>query len=117
MSSLTLIYSNRICWPFEADQPTNAANVSLVHNIGYELFEVRTGPGVRPIHRLGGRTPECSVESVKREFKEILEKAGGEDGKIKRANMKELREKVAKQWAPGGENWQELKRISDILQS
>ncbi|KAI5115708.1 hypothetical protein M0805_003487, partial [Coniferiporia weirii] len=43
-----------ICWPYESDQPTNAANISLTHNAGYELLEVRTGNGLRPLHRLDG---------------------------------------------------------------
>ncbi|EJC97778.1 uncharacterized protein FOMMEDRAFT_162597 [Fomitiporia mediterranea MF3/22] len=44
--------------------------VATVHNLGYELVEVRSGDGLRPIHHLGGKAPEASIESVRREFSE-----------------------------------------------
>ncbi|KAI5120747.1 hypothetical protein M0805_007821 [Coniferiporia weirii] len=104
-----------ICWPFFADQPTNAANISFVQNIGYELFEIRSGDGLRPIHRLGDRTLEGTVEAVKRELKDVLTKAMGEDGKIKRANAQKLRNALARDWEHDGPCWQEVKRIADVL--
>ncbi|EJC97779.1 UDP-Glycosyltransferase/glycogen phosphorylase [Fomitiporia mediterranea MF3/22] len=105
-----------VCWPFDADQPMNAANIATVHNLGYELFEVRSGIGLLPIHRLGGKTPEASIESVKREFSGTLQKMRGQDGAVKRANAQKFRDGFAKLWAPGGENWDGIKKITDILQ-
>ncbi|EJC97777.1 UDP-Glycosyltransferase/glycogen phosphorylase [Fomitiporia mediterranea MF3/22] len=105
-----------VCWPFDADQPNGAANIASVHNLGYELFEVRTGSGLLPIHRLGDKVPEGTVESVKREFSETLRKMRGQDGAVKRANVQKFRDAYAKLWAPGGENWDEIKKITDILQ-
>ena len=103
-------------WPFDADQPVIAVSVTFVHNLGYELFEVRTGDGLRPIHRLGDWSPEGTVEAVKREFSETILKMKGEDGATKRANAQRFRDAFAKLWAPGGENWKEIKRITDVLQ-
>lgn len=78
-----------ICWPFHADQSLNAANLTVNHNIAYELFEVRTGHGLRPVHRLG-RAPNGTLDSIQEEASTVLEKAFGEDGKQKRANIKTL---------------------------
>ncbi|KAL5522564.1 hypothetical protein ACEPAG_8581 [Sanghuangporus baumii] len=106
-----------ICWPFDADQPVNAVYIASVLNAGYELFEVRTDAGLRPIHRLGDRKPEGTVEAVRREFTDILEKMKGEDGAVKRANARKLQGGFAKLWAADGDNWKEIKKITDILRA
>lgn len=104
-----------ICCPFDADQPMNAASLSSIHNVAYELFELRTGEGLRPIHRLGDRTPEGTVESVRREFNDVLIKIRGDDGAIKRANVKALYDQLKEQWAPGGYSWKEIERCIDAI--
>ena len=105
----------RICWPFDADQPVNAANLTVVHNVAYELFEVRTGHGLRPIHRLGDRAPEGSLEAVRREAREVLTKARGEDGAVKRANAQKLSKAIINTWKEDGICWQEMRKIFDVL--
>jgi len=82
-----------ICWPFFADQPLNSTNLTVNHHVAYELFEVRTGHGLRPVHRLG-RSPEGTTYAIREEASAILEKAFGENGKQKRANMKILQKQV-----------------------
>ncbi|KAL5488450.1 hypothetical protein ACEPAI_6568 [Sanghuangporus weigelae] len=104
-----------ICWPFDIDHPVNAALISDVLKVGYELFETRSWHGLRPIHRLGNKCPEGTLDAFKREFKEVLSKATGEDGKLKRANAQKLRDKVARSWEADGEAWSEIKRIDDVL--
>ena len=105
----------RICWPYNGDQPTNAVNVAYVHEAGYELFEVRTGLGLRPIHRLGDTAPRGTLEAVREEVKEVLDKARGKDGEAKRAKAKWFSEQFAKTWAEGGEGWRELKKVVDRI--
>ena len=69
-----------------------------VLDVAYELFEVRTGEyGLKPIHRLG-RAPIGTIEAVREEAHDILEKAFGEDGARKRASMKVLSEKIGRAW-------------------
>ena len=104
----------RICWPYDGDQPANAASV-VAHGMGYELFEVRSGNGLLPIHRLGGRVVVGTVDSVKSEFKEVLTKARGEDGRTKRENVRKFREALMEYWKPGGESWKEIEKITDML--
>lgn len=110
---LTVIHS--IFWPFDADQPANAALVSIIHEAGYELVEARQGIALQPMHRLNGRTPEGSVEALRKEAIEILAKARGEDGKVRRMNAQRLGKQFADYWAPDGDGWKELQRITDVL--
>ncbi|KAI5117421.1 hypothetical protein M0805_004052 [Coniferiporia weirii] len=104
-----------ICWPFEIDQPINAANISLTHNAGYELLEVRTGHGLRPLHRLEGRAPEGTIAAVRREAAEVFTKARGEDGAEKRANAQRLAKAFAQYWEEGGQGWEELGKVVSVL--
>ena len=81
-----LIALPRILWPFGGDQPLNAIHIADQLQVGYELLEVRTGPGLKPIYRTG-YTPKGTVEAVKAEVREVLQKAFGEDGAKKRAKL------------------------------
>lgn len=107
-------HNTRICWPFDIDQPVNAALISDVHNAGYELFEIRSLHGLKPIHRLGGRKPEGTLDALRVELKDVLAKAMGEDGKVKRANAQKIRDEFAKSWKPDGYSWTEIQRIVDV---
>lgn len=104
-----------ICCPFDADQPSIAANLSSVHNVAYELFELRSGHGLRPIHRLGGRVAEGTIESARKEIITILELAKGLDGKTKRENARTFKQKMEKDWAPNGSSWKEIAKITEVL--
>ncbi|PAV19567.1 UDP-Glycosyltransferase glycogen phosphorylase [Pyrrhoderma noxium] len=105
-----------IIWPFDADQPGNAANITMTHNAGYELYEVRNGLGLRPLHRLGNKSPEGTVEAVRREIREVLDKARGEDGKIKRENAQKLSVKFSEMWdEENGSGWRDLKKLVEGL--
>ena len=92
---------HRILWPFAADQPHNAVHVSETLGIGYELLEVRSGHGLKPIFRTG-YTPKGTIDALKREAREVLGKAFGEAGKTKRARIEALREEVMREWDVGG---------------
>ena len=70
----------RIVWPYNTDQPLTAVHVSDVHRTGYELLEVRTGNGLKPILRTG-YTPVGTVDAVRAEARDVLRRAFGEDGR------------------------------------
>jgi hypothetical protein len=71
-------------------------------DVAYQLFEVRTGMhGLKPICRTG-KTPEGTIESVKREFSEVLEKMRGKDGTRKRTNVQKIRESLVASGQEGG---------------
>lgn len=104
-----------ICWPYDVDQPLNAANITDVHHVGYELFEVRNGHGLRPIHRLGNKVPEGTIEAVRREATDAFTKARGEDGEKKRSKAQWFSKKFAEGWESGGSSWEELRKVVNIL--
>jgi len=101
-----------ICWPFHADQGINAAHLTVNLDVAYELFEVRTGHGLKPIYHTG-KAPVNTPEALREEASDVLTKAFGEDGETKRANMKKLQEKVLTSWESGGPSEVELKRLVD----
>jgi hypothetical protein len=77
-------------------------------DVAYQLFEVRTGMhGLRPICR-NGKTPEGTIESVKREFNEVLEMMRGEDGARKRSNVQRIRDLLVASGEDGGQGRQAL---------
>ena len=103
-----------IVWPFRADQPMNAVMLSEKHKVAYELREVRTGEGLRPIYRDGFKAAG-TLDALKREAKEVLGKAFGEDGKEKRARLADLREAVLREWKEGGASWKDVNDFLDSL--
>lgn len=103
-----------ICWPFHADQPANAVNLTVNHDVAYELLEVRTGNGLKPILRTG-KAPLGTLDAMKAEAREVLDKAFGEDGARKRANVKKLQKKIDSAWDKGGSADVDMGRFLSIL--
>lgn len=104
----------RIYAPISGDQPANAAKGSDVLKIGYELFQTRNGEhGVKPIHRHGPDAGpiEGTVESVEKEFRDVLAKARGEDGAIRRANASKISQVLQNGWNQDGVCSNELRRL------
>ena len=97
-----------------ADQPTNAVHLTENHDVAYELFEVRTGNGLKPIFRTG-KTPTGTPEAVRAETRDTLEKAFGEDGARKRMNVKKLKERFDVAWNEGGPATVEMRALLDSL--
>ena len=103
--------NRRICWPFNADQPTLAAQLSETHRIAYELFEVRTEPwGLKELHRTG-KAPTGTLNAVRGEARIVLDKAFGEDGKAKRANMGPMRSSILDMWKENGSARRDVERL------
>ena len=91
----------RILWPISADQPVNAIYLSEALDVAYELIEVRHGSGAGTIYR-NGRTPIGTVEAVKAELRDVLDRALGEDGAKKRENLLTFRKTLQTAWAEDG---------------
>lgn len=92
----------------------NALHLTHNLNVGYELLEVRTGHGLKPLHR-SGKAPVGSIESVKEEASEILSNAFGPDGDEKRANILKLQEEINAAWGEHGASRKELAAFLDSL--
>ncbi|KAI0760255.1 UDP-Glycosyltransferase/glycogen phosphorylase [Fomes fomentarius] len=104
----------QILWPFGGDQALNAVLITDIHKIGYELLEVRTGSGLKPIYRTGF-VPKNTVDALKAEAREVLAKAFGENGKEKRARLEEVRKGVTAAWKEGGSSWRDASGFLDSL--
>ncbi|THH23193.1 hypothetical protein EUX98_g7991 [Antrodiella citrinella] len=103
-----------ICWPFHADQPANAVCLTEVHDVAYELLEVRTGNGLKPILRTG-KAPVNTSEALRAEVNEVLDKAFGDDGAQKRVNVKKLQQKINSAWDKDGPAYVDMVRFLDTL--
>ena len=103
----------RILWPFTFDQPLNAIHLTSL-GVAYELFNGRTGPGLRPIHRLD-KAPAGTVDAVREEAREGLRSAFGEDGQCKRARLHALRQAVRDARSACGSSTRQIKTLVDTL--
>ncbi|KAI0790764.1 UDP-Glycosyltransferase/glycogen phosphorylase [Abortiporus biennis] len=105
-----------IFWPYHGDQPVNALHLSDGHDAAYELFEIRSGEGLRPICRTG-KTPSGTIESVRIETAQVLDDAFGAGGEKKRENVKRLQEKVLAGLKDGGSSKADLETLAQQLVS
>lgn len=86
-----------------------------MHDVAYELLEVRTGHnGLKPLYRTG-KAPVNTLDALKAEAREVLDKAFGVDGVRKRANMKKLHAEVLVAWEKGGSAEVDLSRFLEGL--
>ncbi|KAG6809307.1 hypothetical protein H0H92_000751 [Tricholoma furcatifolium] len=90
-----------ICWPFELDQAPAAANIADNLRVGFELFEVRTGPGLKPSYRTG-QAPLGTRAGVGEEIRRVLDACRSEEGNQIRQNAKKLQEEFHAVWEEGG---------------
>lgn len=105
-----------ICWPFIGDQPLNTIHLTDTFDIGYELLEVRTGHGLRPIYR-NGKTPTGTVEAVRAEAADVLRRALGEEGKAKRMRLLALKKRLDAAWEEGGASKRDVEAFLDTLRA
>ncbi|KAF5369031.1 hypothetical protein D9758_003110 [Tetrapyrgos nigripes] len=98
----------QIFWPIGADQPVNAATMTLVKKAGFELIEVRTGEhGTRKMYRFKDLDPKdlptFTVDAVRREIRELVSKLKGEEGMTVRKNFEKMSREFTSVWNEGGE--------------
>ena len=106
--------TSSILWPFGGDQEFNALLISETLQIGYELLEVRTGNGLKPIYRTG-YAPKGTVDAVKAEVRDVFKKAFGEDGAKKRAKLTQLQKALNGEWEEGGSSRKDALAFLDSL--
>ncbi len=105
---------SRIVWPISAEQPLNAIYLSETLDAAFELIEVRHGAGTGKIYR-NGRVPVATVDAVKAEMRDVLERAYGEEGARKRANLLSLRKTLQAAWSENGIARREVESFLDEL--
>ena len=104
LSSIT-----RIAWPLDADQAPNAAYLTLNLDIAFELTELRTGLGLKPLHR--GVQPTGTIEAITAELRSVLQMAWGPEGERKRRNAHSMRDEWKKEWQEGGDALKNLRNF------
>ena len=100
----------RICWPLLADQPAAAAHVTENLHAAFELFQVRSGEGLKPLHR-NGLTPAGTRDAVGIEVRQTIDLCRSEKGQEVRSNAEELKIKFAKAWEEDGAARQEIRKF------
>ena len=104
------LFSGRICWPLLADQPAAAAHVTENLHAGFELFQVRSGEGLKPLHR-NGLVPAGTRDAVGIEARQTIDLCRSEKGREVRSNAEELKVKFAKAWEEDGAARQEIRKF------
>ena len=107
---LRFLFAIRILYPFIGDQPFAAVHIMENLHAGIELFQVRTGDGLKPMYR-NGITPVGSREAVGIEVRETIDLCRGEKGKEIRSNAEKLKVEFAKAWEEDGAARQEIRKF------
>ncbi|CAE6496466.1 unnamed protein product [Rhizoctonia solani] len=101
-----------IFWPMGADQPTNAIQIAAVHDCGFELLQVRTGPAKFVAYQ-NGREVEIvgTDDAVRDEMGRILKMSKGTRGRHQRMNVRMLGRVITESLGPGGSGDIALERL------
>jgi hypothetical protein len=103
-------FFGRIFFPLAADQPVAAVHVTENLHAGFELFQVRNGEGLKPLHR-NGLTPAGSREAVGIEVRQTVDLCRSEKGQEIRSNAEKLKVQFAKAWEEDGAARQEIRKF------
>ncbi|CCO38238.1 hypothetical protein BN14_12406 [Rhizoctonia solani AG-1 IB] len=81
----------------------NSIQIATVHDCGFELLQVRTGPAKSTAYRNGAEVEIAGTEdAVRAEMKRILKMSKGLRGKHQRMNVRMLGQVVVDSLGPGG---------------
>ena len=100
----------RICWPISADQPVAAAHLSENLNVAFELYEVRSGDGVKPLAR-NGIAAKGTREAVGIEIRRTIDLSRSERGREMRSNAERIKVKFAETWGEDGMGRKEIRKF------
>jgi hypothetical protein len=78
--------------------------LSIKHRAAFQLVSIRTGRGAQQPYHLAGQTAvDFSLDGVRREAHQLLEKLNGKEGKEVRKNAETLGAAMERAWQEGGE--------------
>ena len=87
-----------------------AAHLSENLNVAFELFQVRTGNGLKPLAR-NGLAAKGTREAVGIEIRQTIDLCRSEKGRVMRSNAEKIKEKFAKAWEDDGAARQEIRNF------
>ncbi|CAE6484169.1 unnamed protein product [Rhizoctonia solani] len=103
-------------WPIAGDQPLNAVQIAAIHDCGFELLQVRTGPAKSISYQNGTEVEIVGTDdAVREEMKRILALTKGPRGEHQRMNVQLLGRVVARSLGSGGSGDVELERFGREL--
>lgn len=79
-------------------------------NVAFELFQVRTGDGLKPLAR-NGIAAEGTREAVGIEIRQTIDLCRTERGQVMRRNAEQLKLRFAKAWEEDGTARQEIRKF------
>ena len=92
---------HRIAWPFEADQPATALQLTSM-NLAIELLQVREGEhAVKPLRR-NGKAAAGTRQAVGVEIREVIDLCRGPKGNEMRRNVESIKSELRKAWDADG---------------
>jgi hypothetical protein len=92
------------------DQPFTASHVAENLHAAFELFQVRTGDGLKPLYR-NGLTPTGSREAVGIEVRQTIDLCRSKEGEEIRRNAEKLKVKFANAWEEDGAARLEIRKF------
>ncbi|KAF8528529.1 hypothetical protein BU17DRAFT_80977 [Hysterangium stoloniferum] len=99
-----------IAWPVDGDQPPAAARLTLMLDVAFELFEVRTGKYChKPLYR--GFVRIGTAEALENELRGVFRDARGAVGERKRKNVHRIRDAMKVAWNEEGDALRELRNL------
>ncbi|KAG8728601.1 hypothetical protein FRC11_010665, partial [Ceratobasidium sp. 423] len=105
-----------IFWPFVSDQPANSVQIATVHNCGFELLQVRTGPAKSTAYEHGTEIEIVGTDdAVREEMKKVLELSKGPRGEHQRVNARLLGKVITGSLGPGGSGDVWLDKFGKVL--
>ncbi|CAE6484746.1 unnamed protein product [Rhizoctonia solani] len=105
-----------IFWPIAGDQPLDAIQIAGVHDCGFELLQVRTGPAKSVAYQNGTDVKIVGTDdAVREEMRRIIALSKGPRGEHQRKNVRMLGKVIADSLAPGGSGDRGLERFGEAL--
>ena len=78
--------------------------------MAFELFQVRTGDGLKPLAR-NGIAAEGTCEAVGIEIQQTIDLCQSEKGQVMRSNAEQFKLKFVKAWEDDGITRQEIRKF------
>ncbi|EUC55155.1 UDP-glycosyltransferase 74C1 [Rhizoctonia solani AG-3 Rhs1AP] len=104
-------------WPIMGDQIPNAVQIAEVHDCGFELLQVRTGPAKSKAYQNGTEVEIVGTDdAVREEIRNILALSKGPRGEHQRMNTRLLGKVIANSLGPNGSGDIELEKFGKALE-
>jgi hypothetical protein len=100
----------------QGDQPQNALQIATIHDCGFELLQIRTGPAKSTAYQNGAELKIIGTDdAVREEMKHLLKLSKGPRGEHQRKNIKLLAKVITNSLALGGSGDLDLERFGKAV--